>query len=45
MLKRERNLRTFGKKAKINFKERTPKFLYQTEVNLSGLSFIFTVIN
>jgi len=32
MLK-QKNLRPFGKTAKINFKERTPKFFYRTKVN------------
>ena len=33
MLKQKRKLRTFGKTTKINFEERTPKFLYRTKVN------------
>jgi len=31
MLKQKKSLRTFGKTAKIDFKERTPKFLYRTK--------------
>ena len=33
MLKQHRKLIIFGKTAKINIEERTPKFLYRTEVN------------
>jgi len=33
MLEPHRKFRTFGKTAKINIEERTPKFLYRTKVN------------
>jgi len=31
-VKTKKSLRTFGKTAKINFKERTPKYFYRTKV-------------
>ena len=36
ILIQHRQLRTYGKTTKINFKERTPKFLYRTEVDNIG---------
>ena len=32
-MSKQKSLRRFGKTAKINFKERTSKFLYRTEVD------------
>ena len=40
VLIQNRQLRTFGKTTKINFKERTPKSLYRTEVDNIGWQYI-----